>query len=365
MAMGIFRTGRGVGLRLRVSSGVSAALFAILFVSLVNCNVDGGRAVADGTKLRLIFDTDANNEVDDQHALAYLLFSGNHFEVEGVTVNATWNGGDIDDHYAEAKRVMQLSASFGDIPLLRGANGSFQDIEGNLAQADYDGVEAVSFIIERAMVESNDTLVLLAVGKLTNIALALKKEPAIASRVHVVWLGSNYPEPGEYNQDNDTEAMPYLLDANVPFHMVTVRYGRSSGTTAVRVTQAEMLRRMPGKGPRVSPAVPGRHGGVFETFGDYSVSLFENFVMRGDPPSRSLYDMAAVAVLKNRSWAERRQIPAPTLIENEWVDRPENARSITLWENFDIYGIMNDFFLTMEEPVLVGSAGGSTGVMTP
>ena len=28
-------------------------------------------------KTRLIFDTDANNEPDDQHALAYLLFNGN------------------------------------------------------------------------------------------------------------------------------------------------------------------------------------------------------------------------------------------------------------------------------------------------
>jgi inosine-uridine nucleoside N-ribohydrolase len=26
-------------------------------------------------------------EVDDQHAIAYALFSGNHFEVEGITVN--------------------------------------------------------------------------------------------------------------------------------------------------------------------------------------------------------------------------------------------------------------------------------------
>jgi hypothetical protein len=38
-------------------------------------------------KMRLIIDTDAMAEVDDQHALAYALFSGNHFEVEGITVN--------------------------------------------------------------------------------------------------------------------------------------------------------------------------------------------------------------------------------------------------------------------------------------
>ena len=40
-------------------------------------------------RIRVIFDTDANNELDDQHALAYLLFSGNAFAVEGITVNST------------------------------------------------------------------------------------------------------------------------------------------------------------------------------------------------------------------------------------------------------------------------------------
>src|SRR4029453_2741022 len=40
-------------------------------------------------RLRGLVDTDANNELDDQHALAYLLFNGRSFDVEGITVNAT------------------------------------------------------------------------------------------------------------------------------------------------------------------------------------------------------------------------------------------------------------------------------------
>ena len=40
-------------------------------------------------KTRVILDTDANNELDDQHAIAYTLFSGNDFEVEAITVNRT------------------------------------------------------------------------------------------------------------------------------------------------------------------------------------------------------------------------------------------------------------------------------------
>ncbi|MEY3896633.1 MAG: hypothetical protein RLZZ214_2153, partial [Verrucomicrobiota bacterium] len=43
-------------------------------------------AAAAPEKIRVILDTDANNELDDQHAIAYLLCSGETFDVEGITV---------------------------------------------------------------------------------------------------------------------------------------------------------------------------------------------------------------------------------------------------------------------------------------
>ena len=33
-------------------------------------------------KIRIILDTDANNELDDQHAIAYMLFNDSIFDVE-------------------------------------------------------------------------------------------------------------------------------------------------------------------------------------------------------------------------------------------------------------------------------------------
>jgi len=315
---------------------------------------------ATAQKHKMIFDSDTNNEVDDQHALAYLLYSGDYFDLLGVTVNATSSpeGGsvksDVQDHYDEALRVMKLCGRFDrEIPLYKGANGSFEEIENDLGSASYDGHEAVDFIIERAMQGRDRKLILLAVGKLTNIALALKKEPAIATNVRVVWLGSNYPEPGEHNQMWDVGAMNYLLDIDVPFEMVTVRYDRPSGTTAVRVTLAQIQHRMPGMGPTIATPVTGRNGGQFDNWGDYSVDLFETYQMYGDPEGRSLFDLAAVAILKNPDWAERKEIPAPRYVDDQWVERPENPRTITIWEWFDIYGIMNDFFLTMRNPVPV------------
>jgi purine nucleosidase len=302
-------------------------------------------------KIRVIFDTDANNELDDQHALAYLLFSGQTFAVEGVTVNTTRNGGNIQEQYAEAERVMKLADRLGKIPLLKGADANFAQIQNNLKDANFDGAEAVNFIIERANKKSNRQLVLIAVGKLTNVALALRKDPGIAKKMRVVWLGSNYPEPGEYNQDNGTTSLNYVLNTRVPFEMVTVRYGKPSGTDAVRASKAEVNERMPGKGPKVSP-VTGRHGVAVTTFGDYAVNLFEHIQLHGSPPSRALFDMAAVAIVKNPAWASARQIPSPILQNNKWVERPQNTRKITIWENFDSDKIMADFYQVMNNYVL-------------
>jgi purine nucleosidase len=297
---------------------------------------------------RVIFDTDANNELDDQHALAYLLLNPEVFEVEAVTVNTTYSGGDIDLQYQEAERVMRLVNLHGKVPLLKGANGSFPEIRSTLDSAGYDGSKAVDFIITRAMATSGEKLLLLMVGKLTNAALALEKEPAIADKVKILWLGSNYPDPGEYNQDNDTAAMNYLLDQQVELEIALVRYGNDNGTDAVRASLEEIRSRMPGKGPVAEEAVEGRHGGTFRTFGDYSVNLFEHIGYHGDSKTRALFDMAAVAILKNPAWASPRTIPAPRLVDNRWQDRPDNTRTIVLWENFDRDGIMADFYATME-----------------
>jgi purine nucleosidase len=301
---------------------------------------------------RVLLDTDANNELDDQHAIAYLLFSGDVFDVEGITVNRTRGGGDVEQQAKEAERIVTLAGLRRVFPVIRGANGSFAEIAPHVREKRFDGSDAVDAIIAQARASGARRLVLLPVGKLTNVALALLKEPSIAAKVRIVWLGSNYPEPGEYNQENDEGALQYVLDVDVPFEIALVRYGTPTGTDHVRVTRDEIRRRMPGKGPRIRTTIQGRHGGKFETFGDYSVNLFDHIELSGNPPARALYDMAAVSIVKNPAWAKAREIPAPKLVNGKWEERPDNKRTITLWEHFDRDAIMNDFWATMERPVL-------------
>lgn len=305
-------------------------------------------AAAEPDRIRVILDSDANNELDDQHAIAYLLLNQEAFDVAAITVNRTRAGGAITAQRAEAVRVVQLCGQVDTIPVLSGADADFETIRKTFDQPEYDGHEAVDFIIAEAKAAQEKPLVLLPIGKLTNIALALEKAPEIARKIRIVWLGSNYPEPGEYNQDNDEPSLNYILDCDVPFEIALVRYGKPTGTDAVRATLEDIRTKMPGKGPQIEPPVEGRHGGSFRCFGDYAVSLFENIQLHGDPPSRALFDMAAVAIVKNPDWAKARSIPAPILEAGQWVERPNNPRKIILWENFNSAHIMHDFYQTME-----------------
>lgn len=328
----------------------SILLFLILAIGLAHsCSQNSS---SSETGIPVIFDTDANNELDDQHALAYLLLNDQTFNILGITTNATFNGGEIDEHVKEAQRVVDLVGWKDKVTVIKGANGDFEEIRASLDQEVFDGSEAVDFIINEAMKKRKQPLVLLPVGKLTNVALALEKEPAIASRVRIVWLGSNYPGPGEYNLVDDTASLNYILNTDVPFEIATVRYGEPSGTDAVKAKRKDIYVRMPGLGPVVEEPVSGRHGGEFTCFGDYSVDLFRHIKHLEDGCFRSLFDMAAVAIVKDLSWAEASEIPSPLYVNNAWVEEPGNSRMITIWENFDADAIMADFYTTME-----GSAG--------
>ncbi len=331
------------------------ALIAICLLTMYACSEKGTQSThttpevpAADTRYPVILDSDANNELDDQHAIAYMLFNSDIFDIKGITVNRTRSGGEVDQHLAEANRVVQLCGMAEKTPVLTGANGNFPEIRTTLKEPAYDGAEAVDFIIKHARAQQEGKLILIPIGKLTNIALALAKAPDIASRIRIVWLGSNYPEPGEYNQDNDTASMSYVLQQDVPFEMVTVRYGKDSGSDAVRISPEEVEQHMKGKGPVSSQAVEGRHGGTFTNFGDYAYDLFSHIDLHGDPPSRALFDVVAVAVIKNPNWGQASEIPCPRLVDNEWIEQPDNPRKITLWENFDSGGIIRDFYDRME-----------------
>lgn len=305
----------------------------------------------------MIIDTDANNELDDQHALAYALLRPDLFDIAAITVNATRAGGNVDAHLAEAERILALADQGGAVPVLPGVDGSFEEIRPSLGEPDHEGHVAVDAIIDAA--RANDELVVIPIGKLTNVALALAKAPDIADGLRVVWLGSNYPlGTPEYNLDNDPGALSFVLDEGVDggldFEIVTVRPGDLTGTAAVDLTIDEAVARMPGLGPSIEPPIIGRTGMRHSTFGDYAAELFRSSMPFGDPPRRSLFDLAGVAIVAEPSWAESVVVSAPSFVDGAFVERTDRDRTIVYWQGFDRDAIVEDLFATLEAATTAG-----------
>ena len=111
-------------------------------------------------KTRILLDTDANNEIDDQQAIAYLLLSGESFLIEGITVNRTDNGGDIEAQAEEAERIVKLCGLYPSLKVTRGASGCFKEISKDVMRESFDGIDAVNLIIKRASRPEKQKLVL-------------------------------------------------------------------------------------------------------------------------------------------------------------------------------------------------------------
>jgi hypothetical protein len=319
-------------------------------------------------KMRIIMDTDALAEVDDQHAIAYMLFSGDHFEVEGITVNRGSDGGKpyhrklgINDHFAEAVNVVKLCGS--NIPVLKGPAGNYRQIKETVNHSTFDGSAAVNFIIERAHAPSDRPLIIYACGNLTNVALALLKDPTIAPKIELWWLGTEWPKDYACNNHvGDLDAVDALLDnpQHVAFNIIPWPH-------QIWTNHAEIYEKMPGKGPRVRPGLPGRWGNSFTCFGDYSIELFRRGVWSGQK-RRSLLDAFGFAVLKNRSWYTPTTMGAPAFkrtdpsaeekhrYPGQWVANESNPRKVTFWRHGQMAPVIADFFDTFDNYVLVGSA---------
>jgi purine nucleosidase len=144
----------------------------------------------------------------------------------------------IDNVTSNALKIVEFG-NLTDIPVIRGAEGPlFRDavyashVHG---KSGMDGAEipepttklqeghAVDFIIDTAM--STSDLVLLPMGPLTNIALALRKEPKLRDRIKLMSImggsstSGNYTAAAEFNIYVDAEAADIVFRSEIPILM--------------------------------------------------------------------------------------------------------------------------------------------------
>jgi purine nucleosidase len=187
-----------------------------------------------GTRLRTILDTDIGTDVDDCLALGLILGSP-EFALEGVTCVY----GDVE---LRARMVRKLLALRGcpETPIRLGTGRPLLGLkpihwgghegQGLLDEGDtaaFSTEHAVDYIV-RTVMDSPGQIHLLAIGPLTNVALAMLKEPRLATNLaHLTIMGGVLRGPdtlglpiAEHNIACDPEAAHIVLSSGVPATLV-------------------------------------------------------------------------------------------------------------------------------------------------
>lgn len=173
--------------------------------------------VPEEKKIRVILDTDVRNEVDDQFAIMHALMTPK-FDVRGI-IAAHFGHDRIEDSmeasFEELQKVLYHAGLSGRVRTAKGSRTALKVEKkgyfGNIPAYDNEGVR---LIIDEAMaVPAGEKLYIGVLGPMTDIACALMLEPAIESRIVVVWNGGNiYPNGGmEFNLVNDITAANIVL----------------------------------------------------------------------------------------------------------------------------------------------------------
>lgn len=185
---------------------------------------------------KIILDCDPGH--DD--AIAMLLAWGNP-EIELVGVTTVMGNQTIEKVTRNALSVARVAGITG-VPFARGAHRPLvreievaDSIHGESGldgpalpepRLELDPRHAVDFIIDTVMASEPGEITLVPTGALTNIAMAVRKEPRIASRVkQVVLMGGgvnvgNWSATSEFNIVIDPEAAHIVFNESWPLTMV-------------------------------------------------------------------------------------------------------------------------------------------------
>jgi purine nucleosidase len=242
---------------------------------------------------RIILDTDLamgapGSDIDDGFALA-LAVADPELTLELVT---TVDGN--TDVVTATRLTKELLARLGpaDVPVVRGAVGPIHPRPGRTAPlGEVPRGLAAAEIVERVLA-APDELTLVAIGPLTNVALAVLLEPQVAFALReIVVMGGIYFQstneasiPGEWNFWCDPDAAAIVLACGARLRLVGLDVTRQ-----VRLTRAD------------TEAMAGA-GGSFAPFaaacGDGWIDHLEQTGEKGGPPgSCALHDPLAVAAV--------------------------------------------------------------------
>ncbi len=275
-------------------------------------------------RINIILDTDTYNECDDQFALTYLIKCQDLFNIEVITIapfshpKKSVSAPDSQElSYNEAVKICNFFG-FDSSKVYKGSTDYIQ----NGYNEDND---AVNKIIETA--QRNEKTYILGIGAITNIALAIKKEPKIANKIEIVWLGGNqlgYDSNKEYNFKQDVDAVKTIFNSNVPLTVLPCNKVVSKLIIDINTLKEKL-------------------GGKNELY-DYMIERFYDDGYNGIREERVIWDIAVIAYMINKEWFKTITISCPEILGDLSYKLTNDDRKITFATEINREEIYNDLF---------------------
>ena len=276
-------------------------------------------------KINVILDTDTYNECDDQFALAYMLKSQDVFNIEAITV-APYS----HKHYNESVKEGQEKSYNEILKICKWLNFD-TDNKVYKGSTDYisngynDENDAVNRIIEIAL--KNEKTYIMAIGAITNVALAIKKNSKIIDKIEVIWLGGHsflQKDNLEFNFKQDIEAVRTVFESKVKLTVIPCNNVASNLRTSVYELNYYLKDK--------------------SKLCNYLIDRFYNDGYHGIKERRVIWDISVIAYLINKSWFKSNNISCPIINDDTSYTKTQNRHEITMVNYLDVNSIYVNLF---------------------
>ncbi|MBQ9854044.1 MAG: nucleoside hydrolase [Bacilli bacterium] len=281
-------------------------------------------------KINVILDTDTYNECDDQFALAYMLKSQDIFNIEAITVAPYSRKTPIvsvkegqENSYNEILKICKW-LDFDT------TNKVFKGAEDYICNGYDENNDAVNKIIEIAL--RNDKTYVMAIGAITNVALAIKKAPEIVEKIEVIWLGGHsllQDNNLEFNFRQDIDAVRIVFDSKVKLTIVPCKNVASN----LRTTIYELNYYLKDKSELCN----------------YLIDRFYNDGYHGIQERRVIWDISVIAYMINKNWFTSIEISCPNINNDTSYELTNDRHIITMINYIDVNKVYTDLFKKLGE----------------
>ncbi len=275
-------------------------------------------------KLNVILDTDIYNECDDQFALSYLIKSQDRFNIEKITVAPYSHRGEYTEDLNQTRSFEEV-IKICTLCSFDYHNKVFKGSEGYISDGYNKENDACREIIKTCL--KNEKTYIIAIGAITNVALAIKKEPRIIDKIEVVWLGGHsflMENNIEFNFRQDVEAVRTVFESKVKLTVIPAKNVASNLITSIY----ELEHNLKGKSELC----------------DYLIGKFYNDGYHELKIRRPIWDISAIAYLINKGWFDVKMVSCPEINEDKSYRLTNGRHLITMVNYLNANKIYEDLF---------------------